>query len=107
MFRVMLLWVTFFQLNFLNERHARRRKNLAVKARTEATMRARRGLLPTAATVALQLALPLLLFVATLRCILAGGHSILATKSATGNPNPNPNPNHHLVTTDRKSVVTR
>jgi len=84
MFRVMLLWVTFFQLNFLNERHARRRKNLAVKARTEATMRARRGLLPTAATVALQLALPLLLFVATLRCILAGGHSILATKSATG-----------------------
>jgi len=84
MFRVVLLWVTFFQLNFLHERLTRRRKNLAARARTEATMRARRGLLPPAATVALQLALPLLLFVATLRCLLAGGNSIVATNSATG-----------------------
>ena len=94
MFRVLLLWVTFFQLNFLQERLTRRRKKLAARARTEATMRARRGLLPPAATVALQLALPLLLFVATLRSILAGGHSILATNSATGNPSPIPIPPH-------------
>ena len=92
MFRVVLLWVTFFQLNFLHERLTRRRKNLAARARTEATMRARRGLLPPAATVALQLALPLLLFVATLRCLLAGGNSIVATNSATGTPTATPTP---------------
>jgi len=55
-------------------------------------MRTRRGLLPATATVALQLALPLLLLVAALRCFLAGGHSMLVTNSASGNPNPTPNP---------------
>ena len=34
MFRVVLLWVTFFQLNFLPERHLRHRKQLAARLLT-------------------------------------------------------------------------
>ena len=34
MFRVVLLWVTFFQLNFLHERDLRHRKQLAARLLT-------------------------------------------------------------------------
>eukprot|EP00908_Phaeocystis_cordata_P021921 Transcript_433.p1 GENE.Transcript_433~~Transcript_433.p1 ORF type:complete len:830 (-),score=446.03 Transcript_433:210-2699(-) len=63
--RVVLLWVTFAQLNFIHPRLAARRRLIARRARAEATLRKRRGMLP-----------PLVTTVSVL--VLCAGYAVLA-----------------------------
>ena len=74
MFRVVLLWVTFFQLNYLKERVKRHHKSLAHRQRQEATMRTRRGLLRPNTTVVLQLTLPILFCLAMIYYIVPSAY---------------------------------
>ena len=55
MFRVVLLWVTFFQLNFLHERDLRHRKQLAARLLTLTLTRTRTLALTLTLTLTLTL----------------------------------------------------